>query len=60
MSVILCMAVLLCIYGWITKRKIMSIVAALLAVGVFVYDPATAKEIGELASHVGGPIAPLE
>ena len=60
MSVILCTAVLVCIYGWITKRKIMSIVAALFAVGVFVYDPATAKEIGELASRVGGPIAPLE
>lgn len=60
MSVILCMAVLVCIYGWITKRKIMSIVAALFTVGVFVYDPATAKEIGELASRVGGPIAPLE
>lgn len=60
MPVILCMAVLVFIYGWITKRKIMSIVAALFAVGVFVYDPATATEIGELASRVGGPIAPLE
>jgi hypothetical protein len=54
------MAVLVCIYGWITKRKIMSIVAALFTVGVFIYDPATAQEIGELASRVGGPIAPLE
>lgn len=60
MSVILCLAALVCIYGWITKRKIMSIVAALFAVGVFVYNPATAKEIGELASRVRGPIAPLE
>lgn len=31
----------------------MSIVAALFAVGVFVYDPATTKEIGELASRGG-------
>lgn len=31
---------------WITKRKIMSIIAALFAVGFFVYDPVTTKEIG--------------
>jgi len=49
-------ALLAFIFGLITKRKIISISAILLAICLFAFDPVTAKTIAEVAPKIGGPL----
>ncbi|MFE7083243.1 hypothetical protein [Priestia megaterium] len=57
---IFCIAGFVFAYGMFTEKKVVSITAALLAVGIFIFDSETAKTITELAPEIGGPLAGLK
>ena len=57
---IVMVAIFVFIYGMFSKRKFVSVVAALLVICIVTFDPGVVKTFGELAPAMGGPIEGLE
>ncbi|GMG76980.1 hypothetical protein ShirakiTB12_54490 [Priestia megaterium] len=56
MLMIFLIAALVSVSGWMVKRRIISIAAALIAVVIFVYNPEIIKQLGEIGPQIAGPI----